>query len=221
MFFDLNLQIIGKLLLAAALGGLIGLEREFRRRPAGLRTNMFLCLGSAMFTLLSVAAADRFGGDHVRIAAQIIPGIGFIGAGAILRGRGGVVGLTTAATMFVVASVGIAVGAGLYVTAIFAAALILLALTFLGWLEEHYGLKTRILTFRYTAADAQAMLNRTHEILDEMHAPMLRYDLRRVGEESVLEFDAEISTPQEREMANRLSGFGGHFEALTGRSRRE
>jgi putative Mg2+ transporter-C (MgtC) family protein len=221
MFFDLNLQIIGKLLLAAALGGLIGLEREYRRRPAGLRTNMFLCLGSAMFTLLSVAAADRFGGDHVRIASQIIPGIGFLGAGAILRGRAGVVGLTTAATMFVVASVGMAVGAGLYVTAIFAAALILLALTFLGWLEEHYGLKTRILTFRYTAADAQRILGRTHDILDEMHVPMLRYDVRRMDDQSVLEFDAEISTPQERELANRLSGFGGHFEALTGRSGRE
>ena len=87
--------IMLRLVTAAFLGGAIGLEREMKRKPAGLRTNMFICFGSAMFTILSQELASQWAGDHTRIAAQIIPGIGFIGAGAILHERGSVVGLTT------------------------------------------------------------------------------------------------------------------------------
>ncbi len=126
-----------RLVLAAVLGGAIGLEREIKHRPAGLRTNLFICLGAAMFTLLSDALAVRYLGDHTRIAAQIIPGIGFIGAGSILHNRGSLVtGLTSAATLFVVASVGMAVGGGLYLTAIFATGLILVCLFLLGNAEQ-------------------------------------------------------------------------------------
>src|SRR3954452_18468287 len=96
-----------KLLLAAALGGVIGLEREAKHRPAGLRTNVFICMGAAMFTLLSDQIAVLHMGDHTRIAAQIIPGIGFIGAGSILHSRGGVItGNPAASTIFMVASIG-------------------------------------------------------------------------------------------------------------------
>src|ERR1700747_2964131 len=99
-----------KLLLAALLGGLIGLEREAKHRPAGLRTNLFICVGAAMFTLLSRQLAG-VPSDYTRIAAQIIPGIGFIGAGSIIHARGDLVtGITTAATFFVVAAVGMAGG---------------------------------------------------------------------------------------------------------------
>src|SRR5215470_11464065 len=115
---------VAKLLLAACLGGAIGLERQTKHRPAGLRTNLFICMGSALFTLLSDQLAGAHTGDHTRIAAQIIPGIGFIGAGSILHERGSVTGLTTAATIFVVASIGMAVGGGLYLPAIFATVLI-------------------------------------------------------------------------------------------------
>src|ERR1700746_2259431 len=131
-----------KLLLAALLGGLIGLEREARHRPAGLRTNLFICLGAAMFTLLSDQLAGQHGGDHTRIAAQIISGIGFIGAGSILHARGDLVtGITTAATIFVVASIGMAVGGGEYITAVFATALVLGVLLLLGVLEKFLNLK--------------------------------------------------------------------------------
>src|SRR5579872_4219183 len=116
---------IARLVLAAILGGLIGLERQLKHRPAGLRTNLFICVGSAMFTLLSDALAVEHIGDHTRIAAQIIPGIGFIGAGSLIHAQGGlVIGLTTAATIFVVASIGMAVGGGLYLTALFATLLV-------------------------------------------------------------------------------------------------
>src|SRR5246500_5919769 len=85
---------IFRLVVAAILGGLIGLERQLRHKPAGLRTNLFICFGAAMYTILSGQLAESFGGDHTRVAAQIIPGIGFIGAGSILHARGSVVGLT-------------------------------------------------------------------------------------------------------------------------------
>src|SRR5262252_4746948 len=125
---DLISKTLVRLTLAAFLGGIIGLERELKRKPAGLRTNMFICFGSAMFTILSTELASAWGiGDHTRIAAQIIPGIGFIGAGSILHDKGGVSGITTAATIFVVASIGMAVGGGLYVMAIFSTMLIYLA----------------------------------------------------------------------------------------------
>src|SRR5258705_12393044 len=85
-----------KLILAAILGGLVGLEREIKHKPAGLRTNMFICLGAAMFTILSFRYSEGTL-DRTRIAAQIISGIGFIGAGSILHSRGSVSGITTAA----------------------------------------------------------------------------------------------------------------------------
>lgn len=127
-----------RLILATVLGGLIGLERQFRHKAAGLRTNMLICFGSAMFTVISSQMADKFGGDHTRIAAQIIAGIGFLGAGTILHSQGSVVGLTSAATIFVTASVGMAAGAGLYATAIFAAFVVLIALVGLGKLEDYF-----------------------------------------------------------------------------------
>src|SRR4029077_919930 len=110
---------LARLSLAAVLGGVIGLERQLRHKPAGLRTNMFICFGAALFTVLSreLAGAES---DSARIAAQIIPGIGFIGAGSILHARASITGLTTAATLFVVAGVGMAAGGGLYVTAVVA-----------------------------------------------------------------------------------------------------
>lgn len=141
MLAELNVDMIVKLVLAAALGGIVGLERQFRKKPAGLRTNMLICVGSALFTLLSEEIAQRFGGDQVRIASQLIPGIGFIGAGAIIREGASVHGLTTAATIFVIASVGMAVGAGMYVTAVFATVVILAALAVFGWMEGRLGMK--------------------------------------------------------------------------------
>jgi putative Mg2+ transporter-C (MgtC) family protein len=127
-----------RLILATILGGLIGLERQFRHKAAGLRTNMLICFGSAMFTVISAQMADKYTGDHTRIAAQIIAGIGFLGAGTIIHAQGSVVGLTSAATIFVTASVGMAAGAGLYATAIFAAAIVLIALVGLGKLEDYF-----------------------------------------------------------------------------------
>src|ERR1700736_5392757 len=142
---------LARLVLAALLGGIIGLERELKHKPAGLRTNMFICFGAALFTVLSDALAGHTG-DHARIAAQIIPGIGFIGAGSILHTRGLTTGLTTAATLFVVASVGMAAGGGLYLTALFATGLVLLALFALGHMEETFNIKVLMNCYELTGA---------------------------------------------------------------------
>jgi putative Mg2+ transporter-C (MgtC) family protein len=162
---------IVRLVVAAILGGIIGLERQLRHKPAGLRTNLFICFGSAMFTVLSDQLAGSLGGDHTRVAAQIIPGIGFIGAGSILHARGSVVGLTTAATIFVVASVGMAAGGGLYVTAFFATGVILIALALLGRLEGRF-VKSMLITYEVTGANAESVLIEGNRILDEAHSTM-------------------------------------------------
>lgn len=219
---DLTLVIILRLLLAAVLGGIVGLERELRRKPAGLRTNMFICLGSALFTLLSEEVAHRFGDtSSTRIVSSLIPGIGFIGAGAIIRERGSVVGLTTAATIFLMAGVGMTVGAGLYFTAMFAAVLILVALTVLGWVEDRFSLKTRLVTFRLTVSDVEQAMSRANRILTEMKVGMQHCQVSRLGSESVMEFDADISHTQQQQIFAQLSATGARCEVVPLDTQRE
>lgn len=194
---------LARLLMAAVLGGLIGLERQLRHKPAGLRTNMFICFGAAMFTVLSKQLAGTEA-DSARIAAQIIPGIGFIGAGSILHARGSVTGLTTAATLFVVASVGMAVGGGLYVTAVFATALILLALAFLGKLEARYELKPLMTTYEATGASAELMLREANLILDEQKLTMERVHLASANGQTRLTFVVESRRDEQESLAIRL-----------------
>ena len=118
------------------LGGIIGIEREIRDKPAGLRTNILICVGSTLFMSISTKVAELLGGDPTRIAAQIISGIGFLGAGAVLHSHGFVLGLTTAATIWVVAGVGMALGSGMYLVAVFATAMSLVTLYFLAFVED-------------------------------------------------------------------------------------
>ena len=115
-----NLETIVRILLAIALGGVIGFEREIKHRPAGLRTHMLVSLGAAIFTLMSIS----FAVDPARIAAAIVTGIGFLGAGSIISTRGHMHGITTAATLWIVASIGLAVGVGQYWIAIISTALV-------------------------------------------------------------------------------------------------
>jgi len=106
-------ELIQRLLLAALLGAVLGIERELKQKPAGLRTNILIALGSALFAILSIELAAGVG-DRTRIVAQVITGVGFLGAGAIMRTDSGVQGLTTAATVWVNAAVGVAAGGGQY-----------------------------------------------------------------------------------------------------------
>lgn len=142
----LRLDLLAKLALAVLLGGAVGLERELSGKPAGLRTNILICVGSAMLMDLSM----RIGitdtgvriGDPARLAAQVVSGIGFLGAGTILQARGTVVGLTTAATIWVVAAIGLTIGSGSFIEAAGATLLVASVLYGLGRVEKRL-LQTR------------------------------------------------------------------------------
>jgi putative Mg2+ transporter-C (MgtC) family protein len=140
MIAAFRLDLALKLVLAVLAGGAVGLERQISGKPAGLRTNILICLGSALLMDLSMNLGMSFGGarvgDPARLAAQVVTGIGFIGAGTIMQSRGAITGLTSAATIWVVAAIGLAIGAGFYVEALGTAALVMLVLSGLGHIEH-------------------------------------------------------------------------------------
>lgn len=181
-----------RLVVAAILGGAIGLERELKHRPSGLRTNLFICLGAAMYTILSNSLAGEFVGDHTRIAAQIIPGIGFIGAGTIIHaGRDLVTGITSAATLFVVASVGMAVGGGFYVTATFATALILLCLFLLGRAEDRFSLKLAVHTYEVAGPSAEELSKEVNRVLESVRGVTQNVQIAATPVHVRFQFDVE------------------------------
>jgi putative Mg2+ transporter-C (MgtC) family protein len=192
-----------RLILAALLGGLIGLEREFKHRAAGLRTNMFICFGAALFTVLSRRLAVE-PSDFTRIAAQIIPGIGFIGAGSILHTRGLTTGLTTAATLFVVASVGMAAGGGLYLTAIFATGLVLVALFLLGHLEETFNLKQLQTGYEVVGTGVEEISNEVNRILESHHRMMKNMLAASTGQHVRMQFDVDGSHREQQQLLQQL-----------------
>ena len=190
----LRLDLLLKLALAVVLGGAIGLEREIKAKPAGLRTNILICVGAALLTDVSVritgADGSRFG-DPARLAAQIVSGIGFIGAGTILQGGGMVTGLTSAATIWVVAALGIAIGAGFYVEAVGAGLLVTIVLAWLGRLEHRLRRIRRVVQYTLrtkpgtTLADLrEALATQGISILSSEtydHADDRTFELRLVG----------------------------------------
>lgn len=197
-------QVLSRLLLAAVLGGLIGLERELKRKPAGLRTNMFICFGAAMFTILSERLASDFGGDHTRIAAQIIPGIGFIGAGSILHSKGGTTGLTTAATIFVVASIGMAAGGGLFLPAAFATLLLVVALHTLGILEGRWNFKPLTMTYKVDAISAEELMAEINHILEDENRSMRTVQIGRTDGHYRVTFSVEALSSEHDTLIRRL-----------------
>jgi len=138
-------QILARLLLATLLGGLIGFEREARGRAAGFRTHILVCLGSALIMLTSMYIFEIYKGlapvDPSRIAAQVITGIGFLGAGTILRWGATVRGLTTAASLWAVAGIGLAVGCGFYFAAVTSTILVVITLVIFSKMELALSLK--------------------------------------------------------------------------------
>jgi len=194
---------LARLVLAAILGGFIGLERETKHRPAGLRTNMFICIGAALFTELSHSLAAE-PSDYTRIAAQIIPGIGFIGAGSILHTRGLTTGLTTAATIFVVASVGMAVGGGLYLTGVFATVMVLLSLFVLGHIEETFNIKLFLQTYEVTGSSVDEISHEVNRILEPKHRLMLNVTSGNTGEHVRLQFDVEGNSGEQKQFLRTL-----------------
>ncbi|MBS4008975.1 MAG: MgtC/SapB family protein [Clostridium sp.] len=165
-----NGELLLRLILAGILGGAVGFERERHNRPAGLRTHILVCLGSALVMIVSVVGfSGALGprGDQARIAAQVVSGIGFLGAGTIMRQGSSVRGLTTAASLWVVAAVGLATGIGLYLAAISTTALILISLFSLARIEERMAKDRSRKSLWLRAVDQPGLLGRVGTVLGE------------------------------------------------------
>lgn len=161
-------EILIRLGLAALAGGIIGLERERKGHQAGIRTHMLLCMGSALIMLISVDGFKRYGfGDPARLAAQVVSGIGFLCAGAILRTGGTVHGLTTAASLWVSGGIGLAMGVGYYFGAIVMALMVIITLALLALFQEKFFHKQQmVLEVRANSPEAIANLAR---LFRELH----------------------------------------------------
>jgi len=153
-------------LLAVLCGGAVGLEREMRGKAAGLRTNILICVGATLFTQLSIEIPAA-GGDPGRIAAQIVTGVGFIGAGTILHSRGAVTGLTSAATIWVVAAIGVALGSGAVLEGAGVTLLLIFVLRGLGWAEGHVRRRATEATISVEVPAGQEQVERVEAILQE------------------------------------------------------
>jgi putative Mg2+ transporter-C (MgtC) family protein len=207
--------IIARLAWAALLGSIIGVERNVRRRPAGMRTCFCVSLGAALFTVVSVEIARRTGDTSTtRIASNIVQGIGFLGAGVILRERGSVIGLTTAATIFAVAAMGMAAGGGLYSVSGIACALVLCALVLLFYVEDWLNLKPRYMLFRIFVDRAENMVTDVHRIFSDLRVPIDNFQVSLSGEKNLIQFDAEVSTHQQDKILQALCKPGMSCEML-------
>lgn len=142
---DLMFIYLPRILLAIFCGSLIGLERELKDKPAGIKTYMLICTGAALFTIVGLIFSDYLdpNNESSRIAAQIVTGVGFLGAGTIIFARGHVKGLTSAAAIWLSAAVGMSIGVGMYLFAVIVTLLCILSLILLGKIEERLGMKGR------------------------------------------------------------------------------
>lgn len=182
-----RLELMLQLALAAVLGGAIGLERELGGKPAGLRTNILICMGSVLYTRLSVELSS--GVDQSRVAAQIVTGVGFIGAGTILHARGAVVGLTSAATIWVVAAIGVALGAGLHLEAVGTTLFVIVVLQGLGRVErfvERHATISRLLIHAHPEPSAVEDLE---TIIRRTGVEIIRQEQRKENVDLVIQFE--------------------------------
>jgi putative Mg2+ transporter-C (MgtC) family protein len=199
----LRLDLLVKLALAVFLGGIIGFEREINGKPAGLRTNILICLGATLLMDLSTRIGLIDGhriGDPARIAAQVVSGVGFLGAGTIMHSQGMVTGLTSAATIWVVAAIGMTVGAGYYIEGVGAGLIVTFVLAGLGGLE-HWVRRAR----RVASATIRTRLGTSeNDVVTTLRAHGIRVDDKRI-------FDHE----QDRTFELKLSGPSRQFEIAT------
>ena len=215
-------DIFLRLTIAAVLGAIIGIERDLRRRPAGMRTSLFVCMATALFTILSGEIARLFGDTgSTRIASNIVQGIGFLGAGAILKEAGGRVGMTTAATIFVEAAIGMAAGGGLFAVATYSTALVLFGLVCLGWVAQRFDLKYRPMAFRVTTSHAESVATEVQRLLNELKAPMQHFRVSMAGGKSIVEFESVVSHSQQEKIVSKLNRQGVITEVMPVEGSRE
>jgi putative Mg2+ transporter-C (MgtC) family protein len=189
-----------KLALATACGAAIGIERELHDKPAGLRTNMLICVGSTLITMVSLHVALSYAerqvniADPGRIAAQIVSGIGFLGAGTIIQARGSVHGLTTAATIWVMAGIGLAIGSGAYAPAMATTVILLGTLAALGWLEGHLTPRRHFVYFHVAADRRPGLIDDINDLADRNRVSLDDFAMRRNDRGVTIDFALTLPT---------------------------
>ena len=201
-------EILLKIVLSIVLGGLVGLEREHHNQPAGLKTHIILCVGATLITIVSIAMARDLGStqmtDPTRIAAQIVTGIGFLGGGAILRLGATVRGLTTAACIWTVTGVGMAVGAGYYFPAVLTIIVVLLTLHFLGRYEHVFIKRKTFKQMTLSARQSPELLGSVEKVLSKHLISIKNIEVDREMSDPNVELKALLIVPESVNL-NRLS----------------
>lgn len=199
-------DIVFRLLLAALLGGAVGLEREFTIRPAGLRTHILVCVGSTVIMLVSAAVE---GADPARIAAQVVSGIGFLGAGTILREGASVRGLTTAASLWVVAGIGLATGAGQYLPALAGTVLVVLTLVILGRLEKVIGARGQSRLLMVEMRNTPGQLGCVSAILGQRHLRVRNIQLQESSQGDTLRMEVLLDISGQQPLGSLVQEIAG------------
>jgi putative Mg2+ transporter-C (MgtC) family protein len=208
--FDIALRLF----LSCILGGLIGLERESLDRPAGFRTHILVCAGSALVMIVSMFAFNGFEGpkDPGRIAAQVVSGIGFLGAGTIIREGVTVKGLTTAASLWVVAGIGLAVGGGQFFAAIVTTALVFLTLVLFGHVERRFILNKNLQRIKLTIADQPGQFGRIGLFFGQHGVGIRNISMNHIPEKKRIDAEFVLRVPPNTDMLevlNQLSEIDG------------
>lgn len=195
---------IGRLLLACLLGSLIGLERELKRKSAGVRTNLLICMGAAFFTLLGSVLAGDTSPNKGQVASNIVQGIGFLGAGLILHNRSRVSGLASAASIWVVASIGMACGAGLYAAAAVGAVIVACALGVVGFLEQNASLKAYPMTYEARGHNKPRMLESILGAMDHAKQRLTDIESDAIGDLERVSFSLAATKRQHERLLAEL-----------------
>lgn len=205
-----EMEVIIRIILSCVLGGLIGLERESLNKSAGFRTHILVCVGSALIMIVSQDIYNMYHGqtamDPARIAAQVVSGIGFLGAGTIMHEGATVKGLTTAATLWTVAGVGLAVGAGSYFPALVTTGVVFLTLIYLGKVEKLMTGTAHVAILLVTAENRPGQLGKVAAFLGDFKILIHNIQMRQmVGNDKVM-FEIDIKSPSDLEMNKVLFG---------------
>jgi putative Mg2+ transporter-C (MgtC) family protein len=187
-------QLVIPLLAAFSCGFLLGMERELSHKPAGLRTQVLITLGSTIFVIASLL----YGQEPVRISANVVTGLGFLGAGVVLKEKGSIRGMTTASLIWVNGSLGLAIGLGEYLLAACGVLLVLFTLRVLGGLEGYMKSKCRVVHYRVRTAESEQPLRLIQDALDHCHIQEQPMTFNRTGDSLDLRF-AFCNPPQRHE----------------------
>jgi len=203
--FALSQGVVGRMLMACAMGAAVGWEREWRHKPSGLRTNILICMGAALFTILSAVLAGDGSPNKGQVASNIVQGIGFLGAGLILHSRARVLGLTSAATVWVVAAIGMACGAGLYLQAAIATVIVYTALRFIGLLESRANWKRFPMLYEVRGTDEKQMFAEILAVLDREHLRLKIVDRDTLGAQERVTFSISANSGRHKELLAKLN----------------